>query len=141
MLQSEDIEYLKMLYNELLNLNAQIKISAEKRDFETIQTQIADKDKLIDKIISFETPRKEDIKDDFALINLRNKVVEAEKENIKYINSVKDDTQKEMSSISKTKKIYNAYEPAINDVQSTIDIQDVEWLFFFFKVTFLNFYS
>ena len=75
MLQSEDIEYLKMLYNELLNLNAQIKISAEKRDFETIQTQIADKDKLIDKIISFETPRKEDIKDDFALINLRNKVI------------------------------------------------------------------
>lgn len=126
MLQSEDIEYLKMLYNELLNLNAQIKISAEKRDFETIQTQIADKDKLIDKIISFETPRKEDIKDDFALINLRNKVVEAEKENIKYLNSVKDDTQKEMSSINKTKKIYNAYEPAINDVQSTIDIQDVE---------------
>ena len=126
MLQSEDIEYLKMLYNELLNLNAQIRISAEKRDFETIQTQIADKDKLIDKIISFETPRKEDIKDDFALINLRNKVVEAEKENIKYINSVKDDTQKEMSSINKTKKIYNAYEPAINDVQSTIDIQDVE---------------
>ena len=126
MLQSEDIEYLKMLYNELLDLNAQIKISAEKRDFETIQTQIADKDKLIDKIISFETPRKEDIKDDFALINLRNKVVEAEKENIKYINSVKDDTQKEMSSINKTKKIYNAYEPAINDVQSTIDIQDVE---------------
>ncbi len=126
MLQSEDIEYLKMLYNELLNLNAQIKISAEKRDFETIQTQIADKDKLIDKIISFETPRKEDIKDDFALINLRNKVVEAEKENIKYLNSVKDDTQKEMSSISKTKKIYNAYEPAVNDVQSTVDIQDIE---------------
>ncbi len=126
MLQSEDIEYLKMLYNELLNLNAQIKISAEKRDFETIQTQIADKDKLIDKIISFETPRKEDIKDDFALINLRNKVVEAEKENIKYLNSVKDDTQKEMSSINKTKKIYNAYEPAINDVQSTVDIQDIE---------------
>lgn len=126
MLQSEDIEYLKMLYNELLNLNAQIRISAEKRDFETIQTQIADKDKLIDKIISFETPRKEDIKDDFALINLRNKVVEAEKENIKYLNSVKDDTQKEMSSISKTKKIYNAYEPAVNDVQSTVDIQDIE---------------
>lgn len=126
MLQSEDIEYLKMLYNELLNLNAQIKISAEKRDFETIQTQIADKDKLIDKIISFETPRKEDIKDDFALINLRNKVIEAEKENIKYLNSVKDDTQKEMSSISKTKKIYNAYEPAVNDVQSTVDIQDIE---------------
>lgn len=132
MLQSEDIEYLKMLYNELLNLNAQIRISAEKRDFETIQTQIADKDKLIDKIISFETPRKEDIKDDFALINLRNKVVEAEKENIKYLNSVKDDTQKEMSSISKTKKIYNAYEPAVNDVQSTVDIQDIEWLFFLF---------
>lgn len=141
MLQSEDIEYLKMLYNELLNLNAQIKISAEKRDFETIQTQIADKDKLIDKIISFETPRKEDIKDDFALINLRNKVVEAEKENIKYLNSVKDDTQKEMSSISKTKKIYNAYEPAVNDVQSTVDIQDIEWLFFLFKVIFLDFYS
>ena len=141
MLQSEDIEYLKMLYNELLNLNAQVKISAEKRDFETIQTQIADKDKLIDKIISFETPRKEDIKDDFVLINLRNKVVEAEKENIKYLNSVKDDTQKEMSSISKTKKIYNAYEPAVNDVQSTVDIQDIEWLFFLFKVIFLDFYS
>ena len=134
MLQSEDIEYLKMLYNELLSLNAQIKISAEKRDFETIQTQIADKDKLIDKIISFETPRKEDIKDDFALINLRNKVVEAEKENIKYLNSVKDDTQKEMSSISKTKKIYNAYEPAVNDVQSTVDIQDIEWFFSFLKL-------
>ena len=134
MLQSEDIEYLKMLYNELLNLNAQIKISAEKRDFETIQTQIADKDKLIDKIISFETPRKEDIKDDFALINLRNKVVEAEKENIKYLNSVKDDTQKEMSSISKTKKIYNAYEPAVNDVQSTVDIQDIEWFFSFLRL-------
>ena len=53
----------------------------------------------------------------------------------------KDDTQKEMSSISKTKKIYNAYEPAVNDVQSTVDIQDIEWLFFFFKVTFLDFYS
>lgn len=134
MLQSEDIEYLKMLYNELLSLNAQIKISAEKRDFETIQTQIADKDKLIDKIISFETPRKVDIKDDFALINLRNKVVEAEKENIKYLNSVKDDTQKEMSSISKIKKIYNAYEPAVNDVQSTVDIQDIEWFFSFLKL-------
>ena len=126
MLQSEDIEYLKLLYSQLLTLNSQIKISVEKRDFDTLEGQVVDKDKLIDKIVSFEKPRKDDIKNEYTLISLRNKVIEAEKENIKFLNSIKDKTKEEITSINKTKKIYNAYEPSINNVKSTIDVQDLD---------------
>ena len=59
-------------------------------------------------------------------MNLRNKLVVLEKENIELVKKIKEDFFKKLSTIKKAKKILNTYEPITNNNVSTFEVRDVD---------------
>ena len=48
------------------------------------------------------------------------------RESSKKLREIKKEAQDEFDKIKKTKKLYQAYEPALNETRSTVDIKDEE---------------
>jgi len=124
MLSINDASHLKLLYEQLIKANAQIKQLILDDDWESVDYAIQNKAILLKKIMSFEKPRIEDIKATPELMQMRLKIVDVEKENIELVKSLKTDAMKEMSNVKKARKILNAYEPASNHTVSTFEVID-----------------
>ncbi len=126
MLDTNNSNHLNLLYEQLINFNNEIKNAILKADMDTLENSTRNKQILIDKILAFEKPYIEDIKKDQYLYSKRLKIAQMEEENINLLGSIKEELRAKILSVSKTKKIFSAYEPSINNVQSTFEIQDDE---------------
>ena len=124
MLTPSDYNNLKLLYEQFLKANLQIKELINQQNLDDLDIAVQEKENLLRKIIFFEKPRIKDIKENNELNKIRLKLIELEKENIATLNSVKESLIKEYSDIQKNKKVINAYEPSLNQTSSTIDIKD-----------------
>ena len=123
MLSINDYNHLKLLYEQFVNLNAQIKNSIQKEDSESVQNAIKEKDILIRRIMQVERANAQDIKENKELFDLRKKIVELEKENLELAIEFKSKLTKELNKLSKARKILNTYEPISNKEITTIDIK------------------
>jgi len=126
MLDDTTEKQLNLLYEQLLKFNGEIRKAIEKADINLALNSANNKQILIEKIVAFEKPYIEDIKKNSYLYSKRLKIAEFEKENIELLNSLKDEARRKLNSISKTKKIFSAYEPAINDAKSTFNLSDTD---------------
>ena len=126
MLSISDYNQLKLLYENYIKFSILIKQLAADDDWESIENTINDKNAYLRKIIFFEKSRIDDIKENDELLKLRNQIIEMEKENIVFINQLKDDLTKEIGSVKQTKKIYNAYIPLGQDSISTFEVADID---------------
>lgn len=126
MLDTNNSNHLNLLYEQLINFNNEIKNAILKADMDTLENSTRNKQILIDKILAFEKPYIEDIKKDQYLYSKRLKIAQMEEENINLLGSIKEELRAKILSVSKTKRIFSAYEPSINNVQSTFEIQDDE---------------
>lgn len=126
MLDTNNSNHLNLLYEQLINFNNEIKNAILKADMDTLENSTRNKQALIDKILAFEKPYIEDIKKDQYLYSKRLKIAQMEQENINLLGSIKEELRAKILSVSKTKRIFSAYEPSINNVQSTFEIQDDE---------------
>ena len=123
MLSINDYNHLKLLYEQFVNLNAQIKNSIQKEDSESVQNAIKEKDILIKRIMQVERANAQDIKENKELFDLRKKIVELEKENLELAIEFKSKLTKELNKLSKARKILNTHEPISNKEITTVDIK------------------
>ncbi len=126
LLNQNDREYIKLLYDNFLKINLYIKDAIKKRDIETINYIFGKKNQLIKQITSFEKIHQKEIKEDKELYSIKLDLIKKEKENISLLEKIKKEAQDEFDKIKKTKKLYQAYEPALNETRSTVDIKDEE---------------
>ncbi len=124
MLTQNDKEYIKLLYDNFLKINLYIKSAIENEDLEQIENIFQSKNQLIKEIVSFEKIHHEEIKKDEHLLKYKLDLIEKEKENIKLLENIQLKAKSEINQTSKTKKLYNAYEPTLNQTHSTIEILD-----------------
>lgn len=124
MLSINDYEHLKLLYDKFFKKNKQIRSLIIDGEFESADFAIQEKDSLIRQILLFEKPRINEIKNNSVLYEMRLKLIELEKENIVLVKGMKDKLMSELTSIKKTKKIINAYEPKTNDTVSTFEVYE-----------------
>ncbi len=122
MLSINDYNHLKLLYDKFFKSNAHIRALILADDWDSVDIAVQEKESLIRQIIFFEKARLEEVKANKELMGLRNKLVELEKENIELVKSIKEDYFKQISNIKKTKKVLNAYEPALNSNVSTFEV-------------------
>lgn len=125
MLSINDYNHLKLLYDKFFKSNAYIKSLIEADDWDSVDIAIQEKEGLIRQIIFFEKARINEIKANKELMNLRSKLVEAEKENIELVKKIKENFFKELSNIKKAKKVLNTYEPITNVAVSTFEVNDI----------------
>ena len=126
LLNQNDREYIKLLYDNFLKINLYIKDAIKKHDNETINYIFGKKNQLIKQITSFEKIHQKEIKEDKELYSIKLDLIKKEKENISLLEKIKKEAQDEFDKIKKTKKLYQAYEPALNETRSTVDIKDEE---------------
>ncbi len=124
MLEKNNREHIKLLYEKFEKINSYIKSAIKKEDMETIQNIFDTKNELIKEIVSFEKIYHQEIKKDKELLNFKLKLIEEEKINIKLMENLKTKAMREIVNTSKTKKIYTAYEPSLSQTQSTIELTD-----------------
>lgn len=125
MLSINDYNHLKLLYDKFFKSNAYIRSLIEADDWDSVDIAIQEKEGLIRQIIFFEKARINEIKANKELMNLRSKLVEAEKENIELVKKIKENFFKELSNIKKAKKVLNTYEPITNVAVSTFEVKDI----------------
>lgn len=125
MLSINDYNHLKLLYDKFFKSNAYIRSLIEADDWDSVDVAIQEKEGLIRQIIFFEKARINEIKANKELMNLRSKLVEAEKENIELVKKIKENFFKELSNIKKAKKVLNTYEPITNVAVSTFEVKDI----------------
>ena len=126
MLSIHDYNHLKLLYEQFFKMNIHIKELIKNQDWDSVDFAIQDKEALLRKIIFFEKPRLEAIKNNKELHQARLKLIELEKENIEIVKKMKEDLIGEIKQVKKAKKILNAYEPISNKTTSTFAINDDE---------------
>ena len=126
LLNQNDREYIKLLYDNFLKINLYIKDAIKKHDIETINYIFGKKNQLIKQITSFEKIHQKEIKEDKELYSIKLDLIKKEKENISLLEKIKKEAQDEFDKIKKTKKLYQAYEPALGETRSTVDIKDEE---------------
>ncbi len=123
MLSENDFNHLKLLYEQYLRVNKHIRELSEKKDWESVEAAVKDKEIMLNNIVQFEKPRLDEIKQDEFLNNFRIKLIELEKDNLNFINNAKDKLLLEMNNIKHSKKILNTYEPSTNEITSTLDVK------------------
>ncbi len=126
MLNINDYNHLKLLYDKFLKANQQIKNLVLDNDWESVDIAIQEKESLLRQIIHFEKPRIKEIKANSELYKLRLELIELEKENIVLIKDLKNNLLKDLTKVKKVGKVLRTYEPFIKDSVSTIDIKDDE---------------
>ena len=124
MLSVNDYNHLKLLYDLFLKSNTHIKNLINEERLEDVDVAIQEKENILRQIIFFEKPRLKDIKDNPELHKLRTHLIELEKENIELMKTLREKFVKDLSNVKKTRKVLNAYEPALNEASSTIDIKE-----------------
>lgn len=124
MLSENDKEHIKLLYDKFLKINQYIRTSIENIDMETIENIFNTKNQLIKQIVSFEKIYHKEIKEDKELLALKLDLIEKEKENIVLMEELKEKLTQEFSKAGKMKKIYSAYEPSLNEVRSTFEVNN-----------------
>lgn len=122
MLSINDYNHLKLLYDKFFKSNAHIRSLIEQDDWDSVDIAIQEKESIIRQIIFFEKARLEDVKANKELMKLRNRLVELEKENIELVKTIKEEYFTKIQGIKKAKKVFNAYEPALNHIVSTFEI-------------------
>lgn len=125
MLTLEDYNHLKILYEQFRKSNAHIKDLISKDDWDSVDIAIQEKDTLLRKIIFFEKPRLNDIKENAELNSCRIELIELEKENLALVKELKETLSVELKSIKKAKKVINAYEPDASTI-STVEFKDID---------------
>lgn len=123
MLSVNDYNHLKLLYEQLLKLNANVKELILAKDWDGLSFLVRDKEALTDKIVKFEKPRVQDIKDNDVLNKTRIKLYELEKENLELVKKIREDMLLEFRNVKKARKVLGAYEPAVGQVISTFEIK------------------
>lgn len=128
MLSLNDFNHIKLLYEQLLKMNTYIKDLINAKDWDSIGFAVRDKEILMDKILKFEKTRTQDIKENEELNETRTRLFNLEKANLELIKKMKEEALQELKGVKKTKKVINAYEPALNRVISTfeIDTDDID---------------
>lgn len=128
MLSLNDFNHIKLLYEQLLKMNTYIKDLINAKDWDSIGFAVRDKEILMDKILKFEKTRTQDIKENEELNETRTRLFNLEKANLELIKKMKEEALEELKGVKKTKKVINAYEPALNRVVSTfeIDTDDID---------------
>lgn len=124
MLSENDKEHIKLLYDKFLKINQYIRTSIANIDMETIENIFNTKNQLIKQIVSFEKIYHKEIKEDEELLALKLDLIEKEKENIVLMEELKEKLTQEFSKAGKMKKIYSAYEPSLNEVRSTFEVNN-----------------
>ena len=123
MLTPADYNQLKLLYDKFLEHNLYIKELIGQKKFDYVDIAIQEKESLLRQIIFFEKSRIKDIKENSELDKIRLNLIELEKENIRLVKSMKENITRELLDIKKTKNVYSAYEPSLNETVSTVDIK------------------
>lgn len=126
MLNENDKEHIKLLYDKFSKINQYVRTSIENIDMETIENIFSTKNQLIKQIVSFEKIYHKEIKEDKELLALKLDLIEKEKENIVLLEELKEKLTQEFSKAGKMKKIYSAYEPSLNEIHSTFEINNEE---------------
>ena len=124
MLSVNDYNHLKLLYDKFFKSNSHIKSLIEIGDWDSVDIAVQEKDAIISQIIFFEKPRLEQVKANKELMQLRNQLVELEKNNIELVKMKKQELLVELTSVKKAKKVLNTYEPYANKTISTFEVRD-----------------
>lgn len=125
MLTINDYNHLKTLYEQFRKSNAYIKDLITKDDWESVETAVKEKEDLLKKIIFFEKPRINDIKENPELNKIRIELIELEKENISLVKELRESLSAELKNVKKAKKVINAYEPDMSII-STVEFNDID---------------
>jgi len=121
MLSANDYSHIKLLYEQLYKLNKRITDLINESDWDSINFALIDKNNLISKIVQFEKPRLNDIKENNILNSKRIELYKMEKKNLELIKSKKEEMLSQFKNIKKAKKVLNAYEPNTKEAKSTIE--------------------
>ncbi len=123
MLSVNDYNHIKLLYEQLLKLNANVKELILAKDWDGLSFVVRDKEALTDKIVRFEKPRVQDIKDNDVLNKTRIKLYELEKENLELVKKIREDMLLEFRNVKKARKVLGAYEPTVGQAISTFEVK------------------
>ena len=126
MLSSNDISHLKLLYERYHKMNLEIRELLKSNDFDGIEYVISNKENLLKQIMQFEKPRLSEIKVNPELVQMRLDVASFDKSNIELLKTLKIHLEKEVSTVKKTKKLLQTYEPIAKKRISTFEIDDDE---------------
>ena len=124
MLDINDINYIKLLYEQFLKMNYHLKKLFENGDWDAVETAIKEKEVLQKKILTVEKPHITDIKNNPELLKFRKMLIQLEADNIELVKSLKQSILKEISNVKLAKKILNTYEPVSNKVISTFEVKE-----------------
>lgn len=124
MLSSNDKSHIKTLYDQYNDMLNYIKTLVDEGNWDALPNSLNDKEKLIKKIMNFEKPRVEDIKQVEYLFAKRKELIQKEIDLIEYIKQVKNTTISDLSGIKKAKKVLNAYEPSTLHTVSTFNYKE-----------------
>jgi len=126
MLDETAVNHLNLLYEQLIKFNSEIKKAIVSANIELAANSANDKQRLIEKITAFERPYIDEIKKNSYLYSKRLEIAKCEQENIELLKNLKEEARKKLNNITKTKRIFSAYEPSINNTQSTFELKDTD---------------
>ena len=126
MLSINDYNHIKTLYEQFRQCNGYIRSLIEADDWDSVENAVQEKNAILRKIIFFEKPRLDDIKENEELNKIRLELIELEKKNIEIVKSMKEALSKEISKVHQTNVVRNTYEPAQTETISTLEIIDFE---------------
>ena len=124
MLTVDDYNHIKTLYEQFKKTNSYIKSLIEQDDWDSVESAVQEKNSLLKKIIFFEKPRINDIKENDELNKLRLELIELEKKNIEIVKTMKEALSKELGEVHKKNVLRNTYDPAHAEIISTVEIKE-----------------
>jgi len=124
MLPVNDYNHIKTLYEQFRKCNSLIRSLMEENDWDSVETAVAEKNNILKKIIFFEKPRLNEIKENIELNSMRLELIELEKQNLELVKEKQAKLSKEISQVHNVNKIRNAYEPVEIQTDSTLDVSD-----------------
>ena len=124
MLTVDDYNHIKTLYEQFKKTNSYIKTLMEQNDWDSVEGAVQEKNGLLKKIIFFEKPRINDIKENEELNKLRLELIELEKQNIEIVKTMKEALSKELGEVHQKNVLRNTYDPANAEIISTMEIKE-----------------
>lgn len=124
MLTVDDYNHIKTLYEQFKKTNSYIKSLIEQDDWDSVESAVQEKNSLLKKIIFFEKPRINDIKENEELNKLRLELIELEKKNIEIVKTMKEALSKELGEVHQKNVLRNTYDPTNAEIISTMEIKE-----------------